>query len=595
MASPLSELEVSTIYDRGHLAFPLTAKARKDLLRPTDLGALCESPDAEELIQALTPLAAFRALVTADDEVLMDALPMLSTEQVTGIMDFGSWRDDRLVAKDAFSWLMKFGAVGTEELYNRFKWLDEEYQLALLGPYIKIYDKEEYDRMPDAMQDRLASLPSTEFYYEICTADPEVYHAVDSIIESAMAHDMAYAISLLSHACYVPPTEQEAQAAQFRKARIEEEGFVTFAESQKAFQPFDCDQKIRQWQSTLASGAFGIAAPDQTEGGPFLSRVLSYGSRGKWEKTDFARISGGFVLVANHLCAASRVEADDEEGLATILLHVRALCGMGLEVLSGGNIELAATILAIEHPLVLFRSALHLVTNLRIFTLKSLEKAGLLGTKSVEAYLSQGKFGAAIDFIDSNWSDTFDLVEIELLKGLFNRFPVKPSVGVVNGKGYDEVIFAPIDSLTAFRDLLDIIDATLGILGFTDGATLPLAKRRHLDTAVNTGLVNALLSKSFSFAPVSAASLKAFSAMTRDSLEQTLGLFLNDFASQLGLSNQWSSYSALEKYIGAPVHGSIKTVISGLQEVGQRLLACHGDLTDLEGGQLRLILDVAKA
>jgi hypothetical protein len=570
------------------MEMPRSAKVTKS----ADLSYIVEQPNALELIQALSPLAVYRALVAADPEVRLEAVDKLTTEQVTGIFDFDIWKEDRISPKNAFQWLKIFGEVGTEEYYNRFKNLEEEYQLALLGPYIRIYDQEEYERLTDGQQDRLTALPASEFYYEITAADPDVFEGIENLIESTMAHDMQYTISLLAHACFIPPAEQEQMAAQFRKARIEEEGFVSFDESQSSFFSLNIDDKISQWSHLAQRGAHGLVAEaaDANKTG-FLAKVLTFGHKSRWNSEEVDQLNAGFIFVANNLCAASQVETDDEQSLAMILHQVKSLSGLALEVLSEGDVTRAAEILLKEHPKTLFRTGISLINLSRERVLKTLEDAGLPEARSVSNLLSQGKFGQALETIEINWLDALGLQNLEVLKAFFNRYPLRPVALASDAKAKIRLSFAPIDSVAAMVNLHESLDACFGLVGLLASGS-PFAKNRSLDSVINTAIVNVIVEDSFSCQPIGRNQLDRFCAIAIDDIENLSDKFLVALQVKLQENYDWSVHSATIKYLRFSSSDSVAGLIADLRRRIQGLVEIRSGLEFLSSKDLAALITI---
>lgn len=568
MASSLSEFKVASIYDAGHLAFSVQGAEKSSLAAKTDLRALLDQENSEELIQALTPLTAYRALVAADDEVRLEAVEKLSSEQVTGLLDFDAWKEDRLDAKNAFRWLKIFGEVGTEQLYTRFSQLEEEYQLALLCPYIRVYDQAEFDKMSDVQQDSLNTIPGSEFYYAILTTDPDIYQGIEDLIESTMAHNMSYTLSLLAHAAYVPPTEQEALVAQFRKGRIEDEGFVSYEESLSSFFAIDLEDKINQWRRPFRTD--GVIPFRSLEGrGGFLAQVLAYGQSEKWGAGEISRLNSGFIFVANNLCAASQVETDDEAGLQMIVAQVKALSGLALEVLSDGDLERAATILMEEHPKILFRFAVTLVDRVRTHVLKIFHDCGLPESLAVGELIACGKFGQALEAVDINWLDSLGLQNVEFLKGLFNRYPLRPITRDGNLSANTYISFAMIDSVQALLDLQNSLDLSFGILGLMQEGQ-PLRLHSSFDKSLNTAIIQALITGQFTSHGLTREQIEEFVASKFDSNSTVVETFLDSLRTQLANDDRWSAHSATNQFIYGRGHDSVEGVLALMRaKVGQ--------------------------
>jgi hypothetical protein len=262
MASRLSEETLTAVLDSGQQGLAIQADRALDSLAPlaVDLDALLAADDPAAAVQAVPAQALYLALRQRGPEDCLEVLPLLSADQVARVFDYDVWSEDRLEPLRAARWLNLFKEGGQEELYRRFRDLDEEYQVALLSPLIELYDEEDYERMTQTEQDALNRLPCGTLFYRVKSEDPRLEEFVSAVVEAALAGDMNYAYSLLSHAAYAPPNEAEGLLSQFRRARLEEDGFVTFEESLAAFQPVDSEALKRRWDFALHRDP-AVAAP----------------------------------------------------------------------------------------------------------------------------------------------------------------------------------------------------------------------------------------------------------------------------------------------------------------------------------------------
>ena len=127
MASRLSEESLKAMLDAGQQGLAITPSIGLELLRQPliDFDQLLLSEDPEAAVQALPPQQLFNSLVQRGVEDCLEVLPLLSTEQVVRILDYDAWRGDRLEPLRMIRWLNLFKEVSDEQLYQRFRSLDE--------------------------------------------------------------------------------------------------------------------------------------------------------------------------------------------------------------------------------------------------------------------------------------------------------------------------------------------------------------------------------------------------------------------------------------------------------------------------------------
>ena len=253
MASRLSEDSLKAVYDTGHQNLAIQMSPSLDLLTgpSVDLEALLVAEDPTAAVQAVAPQALYQALVNKGPEDALEVLLHLSEEQLVRIFDYDCWNDGRLAPLKAFRWLTLFKEHGPEELAKRFRELDEEYQLALIGPFVKMYDEDEYEKLSQPEQDSLNRMPCGTLFYRVTSDDPRIEEFITGLFEAIMTGDINYAYAVLTHASFLPPNEQEELIARFRKARLEEDGFVAFEDSLAAFNRLDLDELKRRWSFLL--------------------------------------------------------------------------------------------------------------------------------------------------------------------------------------------------------------------------------------------------------------------------------------------------------------------------------------------------------
>lgn len=477
MANRLSQLSTSMIYNQGYQAFKGVADDMTAQLPAVDLNQILTQSNARDVIQSLAPQVLYFSLKQKGVGDCLEVLPYLSSEQCIKIFDYDVWQQDRLCPKQAFYWLSLYNKVGGEQLVKRLSQLDEEYQLAIFASCVRFYDKASYEQLIEAEQDLLYAFPGNEMYYAILSDDPLLHDSIKETMESLIASQLPYAISLLTHASACPPNEAEDLLAQFRRARLEEDGFVTEEESRDYFGPTSY-ASIDKFKRKYETYSVASVNPSVKQDSLFLNRVLALIA--DQETKEAVRIS--FAQLANALCSASQIETDDLPALKKVMDHGYGTVSLALEFVSAGNVQQAAEILSQEYPKTLFKVGLGLVENLRQQLSNSLAEFGFVDNRFVNENLSLQKFGVVLDYLDQQLLAFWGLRYTETIKCLYNRYLLYPKF--VNDKNnVSQLYFSPIKTVKQLDHLIVQVKVItcLMILIHRSGIDRKLMKSQSLD------------------------------------------------------------------------------------------------------------------
>lgn len=213
-------------------------------------------------------------------------------------------------------------------------------------------------------------------------------------------------------------------------------------------------------------------------------------------------VDQGFMHLANMLCTAARVEPSDLSSVRLVLTHARGLASLGLEHLAGGECQLGGEIIQKEHPQVLFRTGLALVYNLQKKTMTALESLLLPGFERLDRALRAGQRGVLLQLLDTQLLPVLGFERTEILKGAFNRFPMRPAVRLRPEGVGTEVVFSPLNSLTSLHELaesLDQIRIVLTLARRAAGEGDPIA---DVDRTLATALLRLCIGGPFSSQPL---------------------------------------------------------------------------------------------
>lgn len=589
MASRLSDDEIRAVYDGGQQGLAIEAPGGPSTpdgslthaFEIVDLDRLADREDAEAAIQALPAQVVYRSLVAKGLSDSLEVLPLLSDEQVIHIFDYDVWRDDRLAPVEVVKWLSLWREIGKEELYRRFRGLDEEYQVAFLSGRVEMFDEEEYDKLSQSEQDSLTRLPCNTLFFRLKAEDPRIEEGVEALVEAALASDVAYAYSLLNHAAYMPPNESEDALARFRRARLEEDGFVSYEESLLAFQPVDLDELTRKWSgsgqaSGLVSGPLVPRAEAQERS--LLAATLEAAAAGMAPE-DYEVLMRSFAHLGNALCAASKVTTEDLAGQRRVLGLAQGLANLGLEVVSGRDPGRAVGAVRGEHPQLLFRAGITAVRRLGEALTRRLASAKLPQADELARLLKLGRYGMLLHTVDRVLLPVLGFERAEILKGLFNRFPVVPKGVHTLGSGLslDEashrIVFAPVDSLARLAELAvrcDEIAAVLALVELVSPAAL--GPKRDVDELLATAVARAFAGGSLTSEPLTAGELARLEGLD----QQAAQAVSSDLCAQVEESLRSASGWAVSPSAGvSPPRQAIQVAMGVFSDIVMAVLAAR--------------------
>ena len=161
----------------------------------------------------------------------------------------------------------------------------------------------------------------------------------------------------------------------------------------------------------------------------FLGRTLTLSLKSAFlGEAEVEQLQRRLTHLANGLATASRIEPDNHLGLKVVTSHLRALLSLALEALSGSDEFRAQRILQQEHPLALFQFALALIEEIRRGAISQMAQSAKVSAEALEKLSRQWRqrrFGLLLETIDKHCR--LDFEEAEILKGLFNRWPLVAS------------------------------------------------------------------------------------------------------------------------------------------------------------------------
>ena len=512
MDGRLSEHALRARLDAGHQSIPWQAPQPAGFLAGIDFEAILASPDAKKIIRALPIQALYYGLKRRGMMECADVLKLLSTEQVTRVFDFDVWSKDELDRAKSFALLKAFAEGGSKQLSKRFVGLEEEYQLSILEGMLRVYDEDEFEGLSSSKQDQLYAMPCNKIFYEILSDDKELIAAIEQLLAAVIEHHLKYAYALIAHVSYHPPQEARQTLKQFRQARLEEEGYVSYEESLEAFQPFDRAPLVESLRSYRLHRRQGAVAHSFSDEQSFLDLVLRHARDIDLDIDEQYSLHQGFLVLANSLCSAARVEPEDLFGLNRVLEQAKSIVGLGLEYLSGSDIPQGLEVLQKVHAKTLFQVGLSLIDDVRRAVVEQFQDQKLSGASALHRYYQGRHWGAILSEFDRTLRDVLGFYHSEVLKGLFNRFPMAPKLT----KDGERVQFVPVGNLAAFHMFANQVAGILACVRLASDMGLDSVEE-DVERLVSSGFLNFTVHGEFKLV-AEPKTLQAFSLLSEDQI-----------------------------------------------------------------------------
>lgn len=446
MQSRLTQQSLRKIYHSGCGGLSFDAKNfEKSHLKDLDFEKILCSQNPKAMVQKLSAQTLYLSL-REHPELCLEVLPYISKDQFQRVLDYDVWEQDNFLPERVLYWTQSLSKISSEQVYEKFSLLEEEYQISTLSPFLRVYDQEAYDNMTERDQDQLERFPGDALFYSIQCENSELRAKIKTLIEDISSSNMNYAMSLVSHSALLPPNESVLTASQFRRARLEEDGFVSYEESLLCFAPFAPESFKKEIQEKLSKRSSESLLPTLSKRSDrFLEQVMEAGDQ-IWLDDEKRTLEQGMAFLANSLCTACSIETDDLSSLKFLFTNTRALCSLGLEYVSEGQLLDAIEICKKVYAKDLFKTGLNLVRESQSDLLKGMKDLRLPRVEVFEQSLLELKFALALDWIDKNLIDRIGFQEAEIMKACFNRFPQYP-VEIAEEDAPKRIAFLPVSSL----------------------------------------------------------------------------------------------------------------------------------------------------
>lgn len=303
--------------------------------------AILSLDNAREVLRSMPEEEVYLTIKEIGEYDSLPLLSLMSSEQCQYLLDLELWKGYEFQPERVEHWLPLLLACEEEALEEWLKQIDLDTLLLLLKKHIRIHLKEREDISSQEEHPPYFTLDGT-YYIEVLR--PNLQESIERLLRLLAAQDLSFYWRVLEQVQAEIEAELEERALHFREARLEDKGFPRMEDALSLYQYLN-PKRLRQMMeqkevhfpglpADLPPPTFPMVLQDQklffslclreVQGGPLMDRL----------KMELA-------YMANQVTVADRPERIDLSILQESLRKVGGYLSIGLEWLTGGEIQKA--------------------------------------------------------------------------------------------------------------------------------------------------------------------------------------------------------------------------------------------------------------
>jgi hypothetical protein len=294
----------------------------------------------------------------------MDLLPLVTGRQVRGFMDLDCWRKDQFVRKPFMEWIAAFVQCGPEDTAKALAGIDEFVLSLFLKDLIHVY---EIDRDDPPEQTQLILTPDSRFGVEPVEGGEAATIGM-LILDALFKYNPHLGSRILTQVRYTSRLELEETAYENKTRRLEVHGFVDYYEALSIYAgpaPAESvagrDRPVEAIPGEEEPGQLPSVFAASFTGAAFLQKALEAVD----DPEESARVAQELTALGNRILSANLVNLGELEGVRPVLEEMRDTLTIGLEHLTGGQLDRAPQILARSYVQTVFKTGFDQIAKLR--------------------------------------------------------------------------------------------------------------------------------------------------------------------------------------------------------------------------------------
>jgi len=325
------------------------------------LHMILDSKNPKALIQSMPPQ---EFLYNVKEVGLSDSpelIQLATKKQITHCLDLDCWKKDRIVPEQIAHWLQFLPIEDYETTEAILGAFDTEVLIVFLQGLIRIHERPEEDELPP-YQGEIVETQDRFYIIELLhpAEDPRNVMA-RAIIKLFQLYGFNFAHSMFEATRWSLTAQLEEQSYQFRKARMEDIGFMDYYDAISIYQPIPKHKK----QPAPPSGSV-LETPLPILQPPKAGGLFAKALRTIQEPELQERISFELAYITNKILIAEQADPGNPQAAKQMLRTIQQTLDIGLESLEGNDHLQAAMRLRQHHVEWIFR-----VGYTHLFTLRS--------------------------------------------------------------------------------------------------------------------------------------------------------------------------------------------------------------------------------
>ncbi|NSW86606.1 MAG: hypothetical protein HPY84_09830 [Syntrophobacteraceae bacterium] len=326
------------------------------------LEAVLQRADAASVIEALDVQDFFFFVQELGAEDSLPLLALARVDQLNHLFDIQWWNKDRLQGAMALDWLQKLAAASEEKLIHWLYQADFELLVTMFKQWIRVDTAPEDVDPLEAVEKLPRHTIDDTYYWEVNY--PQYEDFIKGLLTLLFEINQGFYRELLHHILWAVDAEVEEEAYRFHRGRLEDHAIPDFfdaLEIHRALQPQQVAAVVKDSPTVAQMPSTPVFALALLPERGLLREALS--CIHEVPLLDFLQME--LASLANKVFIVDQLPMDSPHGLRRAVDKTAAYLNLGLDLLSFGDVKLAASALEnvpLDH---LFRSAHTQVTKLR--------------------------------------------------------------------------------------------------------------------------------------------------------------------------------------------------------------------------------------
>ena len=320
--------------------------------------------DAPRLVKAASFEEVFFTVMSVGLADSLDLLPMVTGRQVRGFIDLDCWRKDQFVRKPFMEWISAFVQSGPEDSAKALSGIDEYVIALFLKDLVHVY---EVDRDDPPQSTEMILTPDSRFGVEPIEKDEATTIGM-LILDALFRYNPHLGTQILTLVRYTTRLELEETAYDNKIRRLEVHGFVDYYEAMSIYASPDAGDTIAKADTAVEAipgeetpGQLPMVFADSLAGGSFLVKALET----VVDPEENLRIAQELTALGNRVLSANLVNLGELDGVRPPLEEMRDTLTIGLEYLTGGQVENSGEALRRNYVQAIFKVGFGQIAKLR--------------------------------------------------------------------------------------------------------------------------------------------------------------------------------------------------------------------------------------